>query len=573
MKKTFYILPHEKPFAMDEHESKALELAVLNALEHGKANEKAVLSKLLGAIPELRRDIPLARSIIQRAVERVNKLSEAELENLARELNVSLKKEKKEKTLPPLPGAEDGRVVTRMPPEPSKYPHLGHALSFLINYMYAEMYRGKCILRFEDTNPEKASQEYVDATIDGVVRYLGLKPSKTIFVSDNIPRYYEHADQLVERGLAYVCHCPPEKTRELRNKGLECECRSRSVEENRSGWEAMKKGEKREGECVLRLKIDMNHKNYAMRDPVIFRIVEKEHYRQGDRYKAWPLYDFENALEDHFCGVTHVLRSDEFGTFRIELQNWIRAQFGYPDPYVRQYGRFNLVGFETSGRKIREGIEKGLYSGWDDPRLVTLKALERRGIAPETFRELVLRAGLSKSHTNIDWTIVASINRRIVDKRADRFFMVREPIEVTIEGAPEKTVRIKKNPSNPAAGFRELPAGPRVYIEREDYEALEEGTLNRLMDYVNFEKKGDRLVFVSEDFMEYKKRRDGRNIHWIPVGFEENARILMDNGEWIDVLVERNAKSVEKGAVIQFERFGFARREPSPGLEFCFGHK
>ncbi|MBW3016790.1 glutamate--tRNA ligase, partial [Candidatus Woesearchaeota archaeon] len=362
--------------------------ALHNAIKfEGKANPGALVGRIMGEFPDYRDKTKQVMDIIKAVVNDVNSMSveeqKAKLKELAPELLEKKKVEKRQ--LPELEKAEKGKVVTRIPPEPSKYNHFGHAMSFLINYMYAKKYDGKCILRFEDTNPLLAKDEYVEALNDDVIGFLGIEPDRRVYASDDIPRFYELAEQLIKHGKAYVCMCDRETMSENRKKGIACEHSKFDRKTNQKNWDRMLLGEFKEGEAVLRLKADMESPNHVMRDPVIFRLVYAEHYRQGKKYKVWPMYDFENSIEEEFCGITHILRSNEFGKMRQELQEYIRGLFGYKNPVLRDYGRINIVGAVTQGRDIRKLIEEGKMIGWDDPRLVTIRALRRRGIVKETF--------------------------------------------------------------------------------------------------------------------------------------------------------------------------------------------
>jgi len=469
-----------------------LKYALQNAVKfNGKANPGAIIGKLLKEDSGLKSKIKELSKDIQKTVKDVNKLSldeqKAKLKKIAPEM---LEKKKAEKRgLPELKNAVMGKVVTRIPPEPSKYNHIGHALSFLLNYLYAKKYKGKSVLRFEDTNPTASKQEYVDAMKKDVLEYLNIKPDKTVYVSDDMPRFYKLAEDLIKRNEAYVCFCKREKMQDLRHKGLPCECRNNAAEKNLEEWKKMLSRKYDEGKCVLRLKIDLKSGNHVMRDPVIFRIIYAEHYRQKNKYCVWPMYDFENAVEEEFCGITHILRSSEFGNMRIELQDYIKDLFGFKKQEVIQYGRFNVAGSITQGREIRQLIADKKVIGWDDPRLVTLRALKRRGIVPEMFYELALKVGLSKTPTNIDWTVISSINRKILDAKANRYFFIHDPKEITIKDAPEMQINIKLHPEHDERGTRNLKTNEKFYISEKDFKELKEGELYRLMHAFNFKKQ------------------------------------------------------------------------------------
>ena len=555
-----------------------LKYALQNAVKfNGKANPGAIVGKLLKEDSNLKSKIKEISKDIQKTVKDVNKLSldeqKAKLKKIAPEMLEKKKAEKK--GLPELKNAVMGKVVTRIPPEPSKYNHIGHALSFLLNYLYAKKYKGKSVLRFEDTNPTASKQEYVDAMKKDVLEYLGIKPDKTVYVSDDMPRFYKLAEDLIKRSEAYVCFCDREKMQDLRHKGKECECRKNSAEKNLEEWKNMLSKKYKEGECVLRLKIDLESGNHVMRDPVIFRIIYAEHYRQKEKYCIWPLYDFENAIEEEFCGITHILRSSEFGKMRVELQDYIKDLFGFKKQEVIQYGRFNVVGAITQGREIRQLITDKKVIGWDDPRLVTLRALKRRGIVPEMFYELALKVGLSKTQTNIDWTVISSINRKILDQDSDRYFFIDEPKEITVKDTPEMQIKINLHPEHNERGTRNLKTNEKFYISKKDFKELKQGKLYRFMHAFNFKKQKNEFVFDSKELEKYKQHGE-KIMHWLPK--DENlvsVEVLMPDAKIIKGIAEPSVKNIKINEVVQFERFGFCKLDSieKDKLVFWFTHE
>ncbi|MFH1505458.1 MAG: glutamate--tRNA ligase [archaeon] len=551
--------------------------ALQNAIKFdGNARVGAVIGACIQEKPKLKDKLKELSAKVREIVMHINELSveeqTAKLEAIAPELLE--KKEKKKKDLPELPNAVPGKVVTRIPPEPSKYNHIGHALSFLLNYIYAKRYKGKSILRFEDTNPAAAKQEYVDAMKQDVLEYLDIKPDKTVFVSDDMATFYELAEKLINKKDAYVCFCDRDKMKELREKGNACDCRRHGTKKNLEEWKNMLDRKYLEGKAVLRLKGDMKSKNYVMRDPVIFRIALEKHYRQKDKYAVWPMYDFENAVEEHLCGITHILRSSEFGLMRIELQNYIKDLLGFKKQTVVQYGRFNIVGAVTQGREIRELIEKKQVSGWDDPSLVTLRALKRRGIIKEMFYELVKEVGLSKTPTNIDWTRIAAINRRLLDQSVNRYFFIEDPVKIKIEGAPKQNIQLKLHPDHPKRGYRNFKTHEEFYITKKDLKELEYNKLYRLMDCLNFRKSKD-FKFDSTDYHKYKMEGE-KIMHWLPVSKDNiNIEVLMPDHSIIKGIGENSISKLEEGDIIQAERFGFIRldEKTKTKLKFWFTHK
>ncbi|MCK4589380.1 MAG: glutamate--tRNA ligase [Nanoarchaeota archaeon] len=552
-----------------------------NAIDFGgKANPGAVLGRVLSENPALKKDIAALRKDIEIVIKGISKLTLDEQKEKLKSLDPSLlkvkKKKKKKKSLPELPGAKMGKVVTRIPPEPSKYNHLGHALSFLMNYMYAKKYKGKCVLRFEDTNPDKAEQEYVDAMKEDVLEYLGIKPSETVFVSDDMDKFYSLAEKLIKDKKAYVCFCEREKMQELRHKGSGCDCRGVSAKKNLEEWKKMLVGKFKEGKATLRLKIDMSAKNQVLRDPVIFRIALTPHYRQKKKYKVWPLYDFENAVEDSICGVTHILRSNEFGRMRGELQDYIKEILGFEKQVVVEYGRFNIKGKLTKGREIRELIEKKKVSGWDDPRLITLKALKRRGIVKEAYYELLNEVGITPSETNLDFGVLAAINRRILDPQVNRYFFIQLKKKIKIKGAPKLESKVPLHPDFKKRGFRKFKTGEDFYIAAKDLARLSSGKVHRLMDCVNFEVDKGGFKFHSKDYEEFKKAvNKGIIIHWLPVSEKAvKVEVVMDDYSRLKGIGESGLRNLKVGDVIQFERAFFAKldKKSKDKFEFWYLH-
>jgi len=536
--------------------------ALLNAVEYnGKANAQSVLGKVLAENPELKKDMAAIGKETAKIVKEINSWP---LEKQKKELEKfgKIEKPKKEERegLPPLPNAEMGKVVTRLPPEPSKYNHIGHALSFLINYLYAKMYKGRCILRFEDTNPEKVRKEYVDAMKEDVLDYLEIKPDKTVFTSNDMPKMYEYAEKIIADGKAYICTCTRDKMQYLRHKGVECECRNRSIEENTKLWKDMLGKKFKEGEAVLRLKIDMQALNQVMRDPVIFRITYAEHFLQKKKYCVWPLYDFQNAVEEELCGITHVLRSAEFGEMRIELQNYIKDLLGFRKQTVIQYGRFEVEGAITQGREIRKLIEEGRIKGWDDPRLVTLKALKKRGIAKETYYKIAEKLGLNPTNAKIQWHMIAAENRKIIDPISPRFFFVGEPIEILLDKVPKRTVKAPLLPGKKI--YRKIPITKKIFVDK--------------IDFVQYKRKEVRLMHFCNIILDKKakltsiKLKDVPKIHWVS-SKNVKIRLVMPDAKEIDGLAEPDISKVKPNQTVQFERLGFARCDKT-GL-FYFAHK
>ena len=546
-----------------------LKHTLLNAIQYnGKADFKAVVGKILSEKPELKKDLKNIIPEIKKVISEVNSWSLEKQKEKLDELGISIEKKPKEEKheLPELPNAKVGEVVTAFPPEPSKFPHLGHAKAALINYLYAKKYKGKFILRFEDTNPELSKKEYYDAIQDGL-KWLDIEWDELDYVSDHMEQYYKNTELLIKQGKAYVCQCKQEKIKEFRRDMKACSCRRNDIEKNLKLWEGMLSADFRQGEATVRLKISMQHKNALMRDPSIMRIITHEHPRTGSKYRVWPMYDFGTALMDAWEGVTHRVRSKEF-EMRTELQQFIQKSLGFKSPYITEIARFNLEGVPSSGRKIREMIQKKELLGWDDPRLTTLIALKRRGFVPEAIKEFLISTGVSKAESTLTWDVLENFNRKVIDSKANRYFLVFDPVEIRVENAPD-IIEVKEplHPDFPERGERRIPVNvEKIYISREDVEKYKGKTI-RLIGLFNVEL-GERVRFHSKGVV-----MDMPKIQWVS---EDNVlvKIIMPNGSVKEGIGEPEVKSLKVDDIIQFVRVGFVRvNKTEPEIILYFTHK
>jgi len=551
-------------------------VALWNASQYnGKANPGSVLGKVIAQDPALKSDMRSLAMTIQVIIKEIEKLSpeqqHAEVEKNAPELLEKKKEEKKE--LPELPNAVMGKVVTRMPPEPSKYPHLGHAFAFSSSYLFAKKYNGKCILRFEDTNPAMSTQEYVDATKEDI-KWLGLSWDEEFYISDHMKEILAVGDKLIADGHMYVCKCPQETMKELRNAGKPCEHRTQAKKETEKLWKEMLAGKFNDGEACLRLRADLTNNNGVLRDPVLFRVDTHTHYRHGTKYKVWPLYDMASVISEQMNGVTHVMRSAEF-MLRGELHDKLRSLLEYRPLTMFEYGRVNIIGSTTKGREIREIVQKSGV-GWDDPRLVTIRALRRRGILPQTFRELIFDLGFKRDQANVDFAMLASHQRKNIDGTTPRAFFVKDPVKISLTGAPAQQVKLPRHPDHPEFGVRPYNTTSEFFMTKEDFDGMQDGQLYRFMECANFEKKGKKFTFVSQSVDEYRKR--GKAIfHWLPQDPKQThkAKVLMPDAAWVEGVVGKDVEMLKVGDLVQFERFGFCRldRVHDGVYEFWYTHK
>jgi len=544
-----------------------LKNALLNAIQHdGKANVQAVLGKIISEGPEVRDNIKKIIPEIKNIVNDVNSLTLEEQQKKLKRLGITLEKRVEgKKELPDLPNAGIGNVVTAFPPEPSKYPHMGHAKAALINYLYAKKYKGKFIVRFEDTNPELTKKEYYDAIINGL-KWLGIEWNKLDYVSNHVSKYYEATIKLIKENKAYVCVCKQDEIKKNRRLMIGCKCRQNSIDKNLEIWEKLLTILK-EGEASVRLKISMGHKNALMRDPTIMRVLEHYHPRVGKKYRVWPMYDFATALMDVWEGVTHRIRSKEF-EMRKELQQFIQKCLGLKSPYITEMARFNLKGVPSSGRQIREMIKNKELTGWDDPRLTTLMALKRRGFVPEAIKEFLISTGVSKTESTLTWDMLESFNRSVIDPKCNRYFAVFNPIEIKIKNAPLlKKVRVHLHPDFPKRGFRQIPVNVnKILISRSDFEKYK-GKEVRLIGLFNI-KLDKKAEFISKKVIMKMPK-----IQWVS---EKNMKInvLMPNGSKKNGIGEPEINKLKIDKRIQFVRFGFCRLDKKKlGIFFYFTHK
>ena len=368
------------------------------------------------------------------------------------------------------------KVVTRFPPEPNGYLHIGHAKSILLNYGLAKKYNGTFNFRFDDTNPTKEKTEFVQSITDDI-KWLGADfGDKVFFASDYFDAMYEAAVKLIKKGKAFVCDLSAEEIREYRgdfeNPGKNSPYRDRTVEENLQLFEAMKNGEFPDGSKVLRAKIDMASPNINMRDPVIYRIARMTHHNTGDKWCIYPMYDFAHPIEDAIEGITHSICTLEFEDHR-PLYDWVVTELEYENPPRQiEFAKLYLTNVVTGKRYIKKLVEDGVVDGWDDPRLVSLSALKRRGFTPESIKLFMELSGVSKAQSSSDYAMLEYCIREDLKLKANRMMAVIDPIKLVIDNYPEGQVEyfdIDNNQENPDAGTRKVAFSRELYIEREDF--------------------------------------------------------------------------------------------------------
>lgn len=549
-------------------------IALKNALAHGgKASPGSVFSAAIGADKSLLKDPKSLKERIDTVISDINSKSLAELEKEAASSGVETKAKKEEKTgLKDLPDTGNG-VVLRLPPEPSGFMHLGHMISFMINYLYKKKYNGKLWLRFEDTNPNLVKEEFVRNFEEGI-KWLGIEWDQKKFISEDMDKIYGFAESLIKEGKAYACACSSEEIKKNRNLEKECQHRNNSIDENMSIWKKSKDGKAETGEMTLRFKGDMKSKDASLRDPNIMRVIKTDY----KPYNLWPLYDFASVIEDELCGVTHILRSNEF---KANLQNTLRKALGFRKPSVIQYSRFNFQGTLTSKRKVRELIKQGRIKDWHDIRLATISSMKRRGIRPEAIRDFVEEVGYSVSEHEYSLDMLFTFNRRIIDNDAKRFFFVPNPIKLVVQDAAAEKVRLPFHPSNDI-GYREIQTNGTFFIDKSDVVSLDVGDTFRLKELYSIEiiDKENELITCR---MHSKEHQQGEKIiQWvteqnIPVKVTKVGNLLNEEGNFnekslteINGIAEKMAEGIEEGQIVQFERFGFCRMDEKSKNAFIF---
>jgi len=533
--------------------------ALQNAVKYKAApNAGAVMGKLMGEHPELRARAKEVSPLVKEVLAEIEKTSPEEwqkrLEAIAPELIVELSvKKEPDKGLPALDGAENG-VVMRFAPNPNGPPTLGSARGIIVNSEYVKKYGGKFIIRFDDTDPVKkrpmpeAYGWYLEDC-----NWLDAKPDLVITASERIDKYYPIAEELIRRGGAYVCACPQAVFKEHKDKGIPCEHRDQSIEQNLDLWKQMLDGRLAEGQAVLRVKTDMSHKDPAIRDWPAFRIVTAPHPLVGDRHRVWPLLDFESAVEDHLLGTTHILRGKDLADSGSR-QRYLYRYLGWEYPKVIHWGRIKIHQFGSfSTSKLRKAIEAGEYTGWDDPRVPTVRAMRCRGIRPEALRRFMIDLGVGETDISISMDSIYAENRKLVDQEANRYFFVWNPVSLQIEGDVPAFGRAPLHPTIDR-GWRDIPAGNNLFICRSDLEALKVGDNIRLKDLCNVEMTS--LEPAGARFLGKDVGKRTKIIHWAPA---DGPAVKVMKPDGIDEGIGEAGIAGELGKVVQFERYGFVR--------------
>jgi glutamyl-tRNA synthetase len=549
-------------------------IALQNAVEHnGDTKDKIVLAKVLGTIPELKKNVNVVIPEIASIVSQVNNMSieeqRTEIQNNFPELLDMKEKIKENKEgLPPLEGAEQGKVVTRFTPAPNGYPHIGHAKAAIISEEYAKMYNGKLVLRFDDTNPDDTRLEYWAAIKVGL-DWLGIKFDGEKNTSDDIELFYDKCLELIRKNQVYVCTCKRDTISKNRKDMVSCKCSIGDIKQNEERWAKMFKNYK-PGEAIVRFRGNMESKNTVMRDPILFRIIDGRHALLEKKYRVWPSYDFAVAVEDFTDGITHALRSKEY-ELRNELYYAILDALDMKKPKMMEFSRLEFKGMPVSKRILRPLIDDGKVSWYDDPRLPTLEALKRRGITPEAIRKFTLSLRLTKADTLAPFDSLEAFNRKIIDKNSIRLFMVKHPKTLVVSNLPNSVVVLPNHPSN-NMGTRQVNVDNNIFLSTEDVEDLNIGDQLRLMGLGNVKITtiGSKITaeFIGDDH-----NVDFRKVQWVSQSSAHKLKILIPQQlfiddkfnegslEEIDVYTEPHYLELKDGTKIQFIRFGYCRKD------------
>ncbi|XP_030051879.1 bifunctional glutamate/proline--tRNA ligase isoform X4 [Microcaecilia unicolor] len=488
-----------------------------------------------------------------------------------------------------LPGAEMGKVVVRFPPEASGYLHIGHAKAALLNQHYQVNFKGKLIMRFDDTNPEKEKEDFEKVILEDVAM-LHIKPNQFTYTSDHFETIMKYAEKLIEEGKAYVDDTPAEQMKMEREQRTESKHRNNAMGKNRQMWEEMKKGTEYGQTCCLRAKIDMSSNNGCLRDPTLYRCKNQPHPRTGSKYKIYPTYDFACPIVDSIEGVTHALRTTEYHD-RDEQFYWIIEALGIRKPYVWEYSRLNLNNTVLSKRKLTWFVNEGLVDGWDDPRFPTVRGVLRRGMTVEGLKQFIAAQGSSRSVVNMEWDKIWSFNKKVIDPVAPRYtaLLKKEVVTVNIPEAQEEMKEVAKHPKNADIGLKQVWYGPKVLIDGADADTLSEGETVTFINWGNINvnkinrSAGGRIESIDARLnLENKDYKKTTKITWlaetpsaqpIPVvcvtydhlitkpvlGKEEDFKQYVNRNSKQEELMlgDPCLKDLKKGDIVQLQRRGF----------------
>ena len=542
--------------------------ALQNAVEYnGSGKSGSVLGRLLSEFPDLRGKAKELIPMISKQVDESNMLANNHgldhVREILEETNpeaLNREKQKKRVGLPDLDVIDGKKVILRFAPNPNGPLSIGHSRGVVINSEFARKYSGKVILRFDDTDtkvkpPLNSAYSMIEEEFEWI---SGMKPDLVIRASSRMDAYLDSAEEMISRGICYVCRCTASEFKELRDSKEACKCRGKKTEQSIKDWEMMLSGGIGEGGAVVRVKTDLELPNPALRDWPALRIQHNTHPIVGDRYKVWPLLDFQSAVEDRLQGVTHIVRGKDLMD-STRKQTLLYELLGWDYPQTLYWGRVKLLGFGGfSTSSIRKSIEDGDFSGWDDPRLPTVSALRRRGFSPQALREFWIELGLTQKDISIPMESIESKNSKIIDRYSERRSFIDSPRELQLVGDADTDsmglISIRRHPDFPDMGIREWDLGSgSIFISENDYQ---EG-LVRLKDFADVNIKGDNALIVSKE-----KTSNLPIIHWVSSRNSTKARMIVPRDSEIDYAegVMENIE-ISTGQCFQLERMGFAMVE------------
>ncbi|MXR42290.1 glutamate--tRNA ligase [Halobaculum sp. WSA2] len=563
--------------------------ALYNALKHGSDPEVgAIMGPLMGENPDFRPHGDEVPGVVAPAVAEVSGMSDDERRERLLELDPELveeleaEEEEDDRVLPELPNADEyDQIRMRLAPNPNGPWHLGSARMPAVIGTYKELYDGWMLCRFDDTDPEtkRPDLDAYDEILDAI-DYLGFEPDEVLKASDRVKTYYDHARELIGKGGAYTCSCPADHFRGLKADAEPCEHRDKDVETVREEFEAMVDGEYSAGEMVLRVKTDIEHKNPALRDFVAFRMVDTPHPREeAADYRAWPMLDFQSGIDDHLTGVTHIIRGIDLQD-SAKRQRFVYEYFDWEYPEVVHWGHVQIDAYDVpmSTSTIKEKVDSGELTGWDDPRAPTLASVKRRGIRGQAIVDAMAELGVSTSNVDLAMSSIYANNRDLIDDDTDRRFLVRDgaasdatdrdrlPADTAeafdLAGDAPDTGHPPLHPNHEDRGDRDVPATEGVLLESEDVPA--DGERVWLKGFGCFLREGDELVWSGTDISDV--REDGVPVvHWVGAGDDEHVRVRLRTMDG-DVVgyAEPGYADYDVDDLVQFERVGFARLDAAP---------
>jgi glutamyl-tRNA synthetase len=559
---------------MDELRAQIRKYALQNAVKYGKSPKKdVVLKRLLAEQPELRKEAKTVSILVKEEITRIESMSanerEAELTaiapDLVDELTAAETAPKRAETgLPELPHAKGEHVVMRFAPNPNGAATLGSARGIIINSEYAKRYKGKFILRFDDTDPalKRPLLDAYDWYLEDCA-WLAAEPDEVIVASDRIDVYYTYAEKLIKKGAAYVCFCPAETFKQYKDAKRPCPHRNASVEETLEDWKKMLNGVYDEKEAVLRIKTDIASPDPALRDWVAFRVLKRDHPRIGEKYVVWPMLDFESAIEDHLLGLTHIIRGKDLMKSE-KRQRFLYDHLGWDYPRTLLWGKIKMHEFgKFSTSELGKAIARGEYEGWDDPQLPTLRALRRRGFQPEAIRKFFISMGITRNDIAVSMKNLYAENRKMVDDVSNRYFFVRNPVELRLEGVESLMAKALKHPAREES--REIQTGPIVYISDADFARLEVGLKLRLKYLCTVEITSTEPLLATVADRATQPAPPGMPvIHWTPTN---GINVTVKRPDGIEKGIGEPLIATELGNVVQFERYGFVRIDSVKGTD------